>query len=161
MSQRNEQKYHRTVATNRKARFHYHVESTLEAGIVLLGTEVKSLRDGKVNFQDSYASINGYTVTLHGVHISPYGHGNINNHEPTRDRRLLLHRREIDKLRGRVNERGYTLVPLEVYFSGNYAKVKLGLCRGKKQHDKRAAIQEREQQREAKAALGSKRGRYE
>lgn len=149
-------KYRRIVATNRKARHDYHIESTVEAGIVLQGTEVKSLREGNISFVDSYASIQGDTVLLHNVHISPYDKGNRFNHEPRRDRVLLLHKREINKLRARVTERGYTLVPLEVHFSGSLVKVTLGLARGKKQYDKRETTRRREQDREAAAAMRGK-----
>lgn len=145
--------YRRTVARNRKAFHDYHIETTLEAGIVLLGTEVKSIRDGKVSFTDSYAAVDGDQVLLHSLHISPYGHGTTSNHDPKRPRVLLLHRQEIEKLRSRVAERGYTVVPLEIYFSGSWVKVQLGLARGKRQYDKREAIKRREQDRETQVAL--------
>jgi SsrA-binding protein len=135
------------VTSNRKARHEYHITDTLEVGIVLQGTEVKSLREGKCNLQDSYALFEG---KLHpelfalGVHISPYEQGNIFNHQPTRKRKLLLKRNQLTKLYHRVQEKGVTLVPLSIYFSGPFAKVELGIAKGKKQYDKRADMKERD-----------------
>lgn len=138
----------RVVTTNRKARHEYTVIDTVEAGMVLKGTEVKSLRQGNANLADSYAEIIRGEVWLHGMHISPYDQGSYNNVDPRRDRKLLLHRKEIRKLTGRVAEKGMTLVPLKVYFKKNLAKVLLGVSIGKKVHDRRRAIADREIERE-------------
>jgi SsrA-binding protein len=149
----------RGIATNRRARHEYHILETVEAGLVLRGTEVKSLRAGQVNFKDSYASIRNGEGWLIGCHISPYSHGTDANHDPERDRKLLLHRRELSRLTGKIAERGLTLVPLRLYFKDGRAKVELGLARGKKLHDKRATLREREVQREMdKAARAGRRG---
>jgi len=151
----------RTIATNRRARHDYEILETLEAGLVLRGTEVKSLRDGLVNFKDSYATIRNGEVWLLGCHISPYSHGTDANHDPERDRKLLLHGREIARLTGKTAERGLTLVPLRLYFKRGRAKLELGLARGRKLHDKRSAIREREVRREMdKAAREGRRGRW-
>src|SRR5919109_291923 len=151
----------RTIATNRKARHLYEVLETVEAGLVLRGTEVKSLRAGQVNFKDSYATIRNGEGWLLGCHISPYSHGTDANHDPERDRKLLLHRREIGRLTGKIAERGLTLVPLRLYFKDGRAKVELGLARGRKLHDKRSAIREREVRREMdKAARAGRRGEW-
>lgn len=148
------EKTEKVVATNRKAYHDYHIEEKLEAGIVLKGTEVKSLRDGKVNLRDSYASVDRGEVILHNCHISPYSHGNIMNHDPLRPRKLLLHRKEISKLLGKTQQKGLTLVPLRVYFSQRgVAKVEVALARGKKQYDRREAIKEREAGREVERAM--------
>jgi SsrA-binding protein len=136
------------IATNRKAFHDYAILERLEAGLVLTGTEVKSLREAKVNFKDSYAAIERGEVWLLGCHIAPYHHGTDANHTPERPRKLLLHRREISRLTGKVAERGLTLVPLRLYFKGGRAKLELGLARGKKLHDKRQVIREREVRRE-------------
>src|SRR5437899_6738550 len=136
------------VSTNRKAFHHFTILETYEAGAVLCGTEVKSLREAQVNFKDCYAAIDNGEAWLIGCHISPYHHGSDANHDPERRRKLLLHQREIGRLLGKVAERGLTLVPLRLYFKGGRAKVELGLGRGKKLHDKRAAIRERDQRRE-------------
>ena len=138
----------KVVATNRKAFHNFAILETVEAGLVLKGTEVKSLREAQVNFKDSYASIDNDEAWLIGCHISPYHHGSSANHDPDRRRKLLLHRREIARLLGKVAERGLTLVPLRLYFKDGRAKVELGLARGKKLHDKRAAIRERDARRE-------------
>src|SRR5882762_6744556 len=138
----------RTISTNRRARHEYEILETVEAGLVLRGTEVKSLRDGGVNFKDSYATIRNGEGWLVGCHINPYSHGTDANHEPDRDRKLLLHRKEIGRLTGKVAERGLTLIPLRLYFKHGRAKVELGLGRGKKLHDKRATLRERDQRRE-------------
>src|SRR4029453_18724941 len=149
----------RPIATNRRARHEYEILETVEAGLVLRGTEVKSLRAGQVNFKDSYASKANGEVWPPGSHISPYSHGTDANHDPERDRKLLLKRREISRLTGKISERGLTLVPLRLYFKGGRAKVELGLARGKKLHDKRATLREREVRREMdKAARGARRG---
>ena len=138
----------RTIATNRRARHEYLILETLEAGLVLRGTEVKSLRAGEVTFKDSYATIRNGEGWLLGCHINPYSHGTDANHDPERDRKLLLHRREIGRLAGKIAERGWTLIPLRMYFKGGRAKVELGLGQGKKLHDKRAALRERDVRRE-------------
>lgn len=136
------------IASNRKARFEYEVEDELEAGMVLAGTEVKSLRDGRAQLQDAYAMVEHGEVFLYQLHIGEYAHGNVFNHEPRRARKLLLHRREIERLERKVREKGYTLIPLELYFKRGRAKVKIGLCRGKKQYDKRATVKERDRLRD-------------
>ena len=148
----------RTVATNRRARHQYEILETIEAGLVLRGTEVKSLRAGQVNFKDSYATMRNAEAWLLGCHISPYSHGTDQNHDPERDRKLLLRRREIARLGGKIAERGLTLVPLRLYFKGGRAKIELGLARGKKLHDKRSAIREREVRREMDRAARAGRG---
>ncbi len=151
----------RTVATNRRARHEYEILETVEAGLVLRGTEVKSLRAGLVNFKDSYATIRNREAWLVGCHISPYSHGTDANHPPERDRKLLLHGREISRLTGKTAERGLTLVPLRLYFKKGRAKLELGLARGKKLHDKRSALREREVRREMdKAAREGRKGRW-
>ncbi|MDD4857286.1 MAG: SsrA-binding protein SmpB [Candidatus Krumholzibacteria bacterium] len=137
------------ICTNRKARHDYNIVETMEAGIVLVGTEVKSLRDGQANLKDSYANIERGELWLHNTHISPYSKGNRNNHDPTRRRKLLVHDREIRRLIGRVQEKGFTLVPLRLYFSdAGVVKVELGLARGKREIDKRRQIAEREAERD-------------
>ena len=136
------------IATNRKARHDYEILETYEAGLVLRGTEVKSLREGQVNFKDSYAAINGNEAWLIGCHIAPYHHGTDANHDPDRSRKLLLHRREISRLLGKTAERGLTLIPLRLYFKEGRAKLEFGLARGQKLHDKRASIRERDERRE-------------
>ena len=145
----------RTIATNRRARHEYHILETVEAGLVLRGTEVKSLRAGGVSFKDSYATIRSGEGWLLGCHINPYSHGTDANHEPERDRKLLLHRRELGRLTGKIAERGLTLIPLRMYFKRGRVKVELGLGRGKKLHDKRATIRERDTQREMDLAARS------
>src|SRR5213080_980944 len=138
----------RTISTNRRARHEYHILETVEAGLVLRGTEVKSLRAGGVNFKDSYATIRSCEGWLLGCHINPYSHGTDANHEPERDRKLLLHRKELGRFTGKIAERGLTLIPLRMYFKRGRVKVELGLGRGKKLHDKRATIRERDTRRE-------------
>src|SRR4029434_1155330 len=151
----------RPIATNRRARHEYEILETVEAGLVLRGTEVKSLRAGLVNFKDSYASLRNGRPARPGCHMSPYSHGTDANHDPERDRKLLLHRREISRLSGKISERGLTMVPLRLYFKDGRAKVELGLARGKKLHDKRSALREREVRREMdKAARGARRGAW-
>ena len=146
------------IATNRKAWHDYEILETHEAGLVLKGTEVKSLREGQVNFKDSYATLSSAEAWLVGCHIAPYHHGSDANHEADRSRKLLLHRREISRLIGKVAERGLTLVPLRLYFKNGRAKVELGLARGKKLHDKRHALRERDARREmAKEARSRER----
>ena len=149
----------RAIATNRRARHEYAILETLEAGLVLRGTEVKSLRAGLVNFKDSYATVRNGEVWLLGCHINPYSHGTDANHDPERDRKLLLHSKEISKLSGKVAERGLTLIPLKLYFKSGRAKLELGLGRGKKLHDKRSTLREREVKREMdRAARDVRRG---
>ena len=149
----------RVVATNRKASHLYEILETYEAGLVLRGTEVKSLREGHINFKDSYARIEGGEAWFVGCHISPYRHGSDANHDPERPRKLLLHQGEISRLLGKVQERGLTLVPLRLYFKDGRAKLELGLARGRKLHDKRRAIREREMRREMdKAVRNRERG---
>ena len=151
----------RSIAVNRRARHLYEVLETVEAGLVLRGTEVKSLRAGQINFKDSYATMRSGEGWLLGCHISPYSHGTDANHSPERDRKLLLHRREIARLSAKIAERGLTIVPLRLYFKDGRVKVELGLARGRKLHDKRAALREREVQREMdKAARGARRGAW-
>jgi SsrA-binding protein len=137
----------KVVVTNKKARFQYELVEFFEAGIVLQGTEVKSIRSGKANLQDSYATIKDEEVFLYNMHISPYEQGNIFNHEPTRVRKLLLHKQEIKRLSGKVLERGMTLIPVKIYFKNGRAKVELGLARGKSQVDKRKDIARKDEQR--------------
>jgi len=138
----------RIITQNRKARHDYHIVDTVEAGIALVGTEVKSLREGKCNLQDSFAYFQTGTHTpelwVSGMHISPYSHGNIQNHNPTRVRKLLLHRNQLDKLHHRIQEKGITLVPLSLYFSGPYVKMEIGIAQGKRKYDKRQDIKERD-----------------
>ncbi|MFQ5772551.1 MAG: SsrA-binding protein SmpB [bacterium] len=141
------------ITTNRKARHEYHILSTMETGIALLGTEVKSLRNGRANLKDSYANLKNGEVYLINSHISPYSHGNINNHDPLRQRKLLLHKKEIKKLVGKVQEKGLTLVPLKLYFKNGKVKVELALAKGKKVYDKRRDIAKRESEREIKRHL--------
>ena len=146
----------KVLARNRKARHLYHIDETLEAGIVLAGSEVKSIRDGKVTMVDAFADIDRNEAWLHQVDISTYAFAHGRNHEPRRKRKLLLHRREIDRLRGRVQERGLTLVPTRLYFKGGRAKVELALARGKELRDKRRDIAKREADRQIERALKSR-----
>ena len=143
----------KVVARNRKARHEYEVLETLEAGMALKGPEVKSIRAGQVSFQDSFARVERGEVWLHSLHISPYEQANRFNEDPTRPRKLLLNRSEIRRLVGKVEEKGLTLVPLEIYFSRGYAKVLLALARGKKLHDKRETLKRKDQEREAQRAM--------
>lgn len=136
------------IATNRKARHEFHIIERFEAGIVLHGTEVKSLRNGKASFTDSYAEVRGGELFLRGVRISPYEQGNIYNHDPDRARKLLMHKSEIVRLGSQTAEKGLTLVPLRMYFKNGKAKVELGLCRGKHKGDKRETLRERVAERE-------------
>ena len=152
------EKAQKIVAENRKALFDYHIVDTLEAGLVLLGTEVKAIREGRVNLRDSYGKIENGEVWLVNVNISPYSHRGYADHEPLRRRKLLLHRDEIRKLVGKVAERGFTLVPLRLYFKNGRVKVALSLARGKNAPDKRETIRRRETDRETRAAVKS-RGR--
>ena len=147
----------RSLASNRRARHDYHVLETLEAGIELWGTEVKSAREGRVQLKDSYVEFKGGEAFLQGVHISPYSHGNRENHEPERPRRLLLKRRELDKLAARTVQKGLTVVPLEVYLKGSRIKVEIALVQGKKLYDKRETEKKKEQDREAREAMKAAR----
>lgn len=141
------------LATNRKAYHDYHIEETYEAGIALTGTEIKSVRAGSINLRDSYAQVKNGELWLMNVHIAPYEPASRQNVDPYRDRKLLMHRREIMRLFGRVQEKGFTLVPLKVYLKKNRAKVEIGLARGKKQYDKREAISKRDAAREIARAV--------
>jgi SsrA-binding protein len=143
----------KTVATNRKAYRDYQILDRIEAGIVLTGTEIKSLRAGRANLRDSYASVRAGEIWLINAHISPYSHGQRENHEPRRDRKLLLHRREINRLASKVIEKGWTMVPLRFYLKEGRAKVELALVRGKRQYDKRKAIAKRDYEREVQRAV--------
>lgn len=147
----------KVLATNRKAFFHYEVLERAEAGIALVGTEVKSIRDGGLNFSDSWVEFRAGQMVLVGCRIAPYSHGNLMNHVPDRERKLLLHRREIQKLGGRATERGLTLVPLRVYLKSGRVKLEIGLARGKQAHDKRDALRRKDEERETRRALGSRR----
>ncbi len=147
----------RLLADNRKARFDYEILETFEAGLVLLGTEVKAIREGRVNLRDSYARVEGGEVWAYNIHISPYSHRGYVDHEPLRRRKLLLHKGEIRKLIGRTVEKGLTLVPLRLYFKNGRVKMALGLARGKKAPDKRETIKRRETDRETRAAIKERR----
>ena len=138
----------RIITQNRKAWHDYFVDEKYEAGIALFGTEVKSIRQGSVNLKDSYCSIKNGELFVVGMHVSPYEKGNIFNREPLRDRKLLMHKKEIAKLGGLITQKGYTLVPLSLYFSGKNVKVEIGLCRGKKLYDKRDSAAEKQANRE-------------
>ncbi len=148
----------RPLATNRKAFFHYEVLERAEAGIALVGTEVKSIREGGLEFKDAYVDPRAGELFLVGCRIAPYSHGNLANHRPDRERRLLLHKREILKLESRAKERGLTLLPLRAYLKNGRVKLEVGLARGKHAHDKREAIKKKDQEREARQAM-SRRGR--
>ncbi|GAB4483587.1 MAG: SsrA-binding protein SmpB [Thermodesulfovibrionales bacterium] len=143
----------KTVAQNRKAFHDYQFEEQFEAGMVLTGTEVKSLRDGKANLKDSYVIVKNGEAFLLNCHISPYSHGNIMNHDPLRTRKLLLHKKEIEKLQGKAMQKGYSLIPLKIYFKDGRAKVEIGIGRGKRQYEKRESIKKREADREIERAM--------
>lgn len=143
----------KTIAVNRKARHEYFVEEAFEAGIELAGTEVKSLRAGRVNLKDSWIDVGSGELIVRQMHISPYEQGNIFNKDPLRERRLLMHRREINRLFGLVKQQGYTLIPLSLYFKGSKVKVSVGLCRGKKLYDKREDAARRDAKRDIDRAL--------
>src|SRR5438105_1812156 len=147
-----------SIARNKRARYDYHILETWEAGLVLTGTEVKSLRDGRANIGDAYGTVRDGEVFLLNLHISPYERGGYSNHEPTRTRKLLLHRKEIRRLIGAVERQGLTLIPLELYFKDGVAKVALALAKGKKHHDKRDTARARDAEREMARAAGG-RGR--
>ena len=151
--------HEKLVASNRKAFHDFFIEETYEAGLALVGTEVKSLRDGKANLRDSYAEIRKGQLYLVGVHISPYEQGNLANHDPLRPRKLLLHKGEIDRIAIKVREKGYTIVPTRIYFKGSLAKVEIGLARGKRQYDKRADLAKKDAARDVERELrGRERG---
>ncbi len=142
----------KVLAQNRKANFSYFIEESYEAGMVLTGTEVKSIRQGKANLKESYAQITNGEIFLHGCHISPYEQGNIHNTDPLRVRKLLMHKREIDRLLGKVKEKGLTLVPLKLYLKEGRVKLELGLARGKKLYDKRETEAKRDSERRIRQA---------
>lgn len=144
------------VATNPTARHNYTIEDTYEAGIVLTGTEIKSIKNGKVNLKDSYANIKNGEVFIYGMHISPYEFGNIYNKDPLRTRKLLLNRREINKLTGMIKQKGLTLVPISLYLNGHFVKVELGIGKGKKLYDKRQDIAKRDAERRMQKAMSLK-----
>ena len=145
------------IAQNRKARHDYHIEDVVEAGLVLTGTEVKSLRQGRASLVDAFAAVRGNELWLQGMHIPEYKHGTWTNHEPRRTRKLLLHKDELQKLIRAVEQQGVSVIPLSLYFKDGYAKVELGTGRGKKDYDKRQALAERQAGREAKRALSDRR----
>jgi SsrA-binding protein len=144
------------ISQNKQARLHYEIGETYEAGIALVGTEVKALREGKCNLTDSYAAIQDGEAFIHDMHISPYSHGNIMNHDPLRVRKLLLHRRELKRLYGKTREKGLTLIPLRIYFKSGKIKVELGVGRGRKLHDKRQELKRRTDKREMERAFRGK-----
>ena len=141
------------VATNPTARHNYTIEDTYEAGIVFTGTEIKSIRNGEVNLKDSYANIKNGEVFIYGMHIGPYEHGNIYNKDPLRTRKLLLNRREINKLTGLIKQKGLSLVPISLYFNGNFLKIELGVGKGKKLYDKRQDIAKKDAERRMQKAM--------
>ena len=145
------------IAVNRKARFEYHILETYEAGVMLKGTEVKSAREGMVTLKDSFGMIDNGEAFLYNMHISPYSHGNIFNTDPTRKRKLLLHKSEIDRLRGKISQGGLALIPLKVYLKGNIIKAEIGLAKSKKLYDKRETIKKREVERDIKTSLKGER----
>ena len=147
----------KVVCQNKKARFDYHIIEVIEAGMVLLGTEVKSLRQGRANLKDSYARIKDGELFLMQAHISPYTHAYYDNHEPDRARKLLVHKREIKRLTGKTQEKGLTLVPLRIYFKDGRAKVELALARGKRSYDKRESLKRKTEQRELERAIKDRR----
>jgi len=141
-------KHKKIVAENRKARYNYHIEDTFEAGLVLKGTEVKSLRSGRANLKDAYARVINGEIFVYQMHISPYPFAYYGNHDPLRPRKLLLHNYEIKKLYSKANEMGYSLIPLQLYFKGGKAKMKLAIARGKRKYDKRESLRRRDEKRE-------------
>lgn len=151
-----EKKGVKIAAQNRKAHHDYYVEEKYEAGIELAGTEVKSVRAGTLNLKDSYCSVKEGELFVHGMHISPYEKGNIFNKDPVRPRRLLMHKREILRLFGLVKQQGFTLIPVSLYFKGSNVKVQVGLCKGKKLHDKRDDMAKRDAQRDIERAMKSR-----
>jgi SsrA-binding protein len=157
MNAKNADAPEKVLATNKKAFHDYFILDQLEAGIVLMGTEVKSIREGRINLKESYAAVRGGEAYLLDCHVSPYSHGNRENHEPTRARKLLLHSREIRKLIGKTQEKGLTLVPLRVYLKRGKIKVELGVARGKKLYDKRETERRKEAERETRSAVKLRR----
>jgi SsrA-binding protein len=153
MPEKEDRERARDVAVNRRAYHDYFVDEKYECGIMLTGTEVKSLRAGRCNLRDGFVRIDGNEAWLENVHISPYAQGNLMNHDPLRPRKLLLHRKQIASLIGKVRQKGYTLIPLRVYFTRNHAKVEVGLGRGKREYDKRQSIAERDAKREIARAM--------
>jgi len=151
----------KVIANNRKARHEYMILDTYEAGLVLTGSEIKSVRAGQVNLGDGYATVRDHELWLENTHIAPYDQASIVNHEPRRTRKLLLHRREINRLIGKLQEKGLTLVPLRLYLKNNRAKVELGLARGKRQYDKRATLKQKDAQRQIDRALGRREKGYD
>ena len=147
--------HNKTIAENRKARYNYFIEDEYEAGMVLVGTEVKSLRIGSANLKDSYAKIKNGEVFVYQMHIGPYPYAHYENHDPLRPRKLLLHKREIKKLYGKVNEMGFSLIPLRVYFKSGKAKMTIALAKGKRKYDKRETIRRRDEKRELDRARKS------
>jgi SsrA-binding protein len=145
------------IATNRKALHDYEILERAEAGLRLLGTEVKSIREGGLNFRDSFVEVRDGEAFMVGCRIAPYSHGNLANHDADRSRKLLLHRHQIDKLGGKVAEKGLTLIPLRAYFKDGLVKVEIGLARGKREHDKREAIKRKDVERETRQAMGRRR----
>jgi SsrA-binding protein len=145
---------HKMIAQNRKARHDYHVEDTWEAGLVLMGTEVKSLRQGRATLVDGFAEVDAHEVWLHGVHIPEYTQGTWTNHASRRRRKLLLNKSEIAKIERKIGDKGYTLIPLSLYFKDGRAKVEIGLAKGKKSYDKRHALADRQAEREKQQAIG-------
>jgi SsrA-binding protein len=148
------QEHVKVIATNRKARHDYHIEDTIEAGLVLTGSEIKSVRAGQVNLRDGYAIVRNGEAWLMNANIAAYKQASYQNHEPRRERKLLLHRREIDRMTGQLHEKGLTLVPLQMYLKNGRAKVQLGLARGKKNYDKRQTLRERDDRRQISRAIG-------
>ncbi len=148
------------IAKNPTAYHNYTIEDTLEVGIVLSGTEIKSIRMGKVNLKDTYASIKNGEAYIYGMHISPYEHGNIFNKNPLRDRKLLIHKKEIHKLLGLIKQKGYSLIPIELYFKGSFVKLKLGIGKGKKLYDKRQDLAKKDAQRQINMQLKNNNKMY-
>ena len=155
-----EKKHIKIIAENRKARHDYHIDEEFEAGMVLKGTEVKSLRQGRAILKDAYARIKNGEVFIHQMHISPYPFAYYDNHDPLRPRKLLLHKREIKRLYGKVNEKGLTLIPLKMYFKNGKAKISIALARGKRKYDKRESIRRREENREMERTRKQYTSRY-
>ena len=142
----------KTITVNRRARFDYEVLESVEAGLVLTGTEIKAIREGRINIREAFARPDQMELWLYNCHIAPYSGGNLNNHEPIRPRKLLLHKEQIASLSSKVGEKGYTLIPLRLYLKSHRAKIELGLCRGRRNYDKRQVIAEREDKREMERA---------
>ena len=147
----------RDIAVNRRARHNYHIEETVEGGLVLTGTEVKALRAGRASLQEAFARVERGEVWLYHMHIPPYEGGNIFNHDPLRTRKVLLHQREVNRLFGKAQQKGYTLIPMRLYFKRGFAKVELAVAKGKRQYDKRETIARREAQRQIERAVKRRR----